>query len=139
MNAMPTPWLSGWSGRQGKILILGNIRSYIRAQGHREIVLSPLVVKLDDDNARSVTLGHQLTIVTAQVKKILRYGDDLQTGTFLRTGSALLRTPLQVADILRFIAPRQPRRLNVQVSRILQAAASDTPSIAGNYSFVSLK
>ncbi len=69
MNAMPTPWLSGWSGRQGKILILGNIRSYIRAQGHREIVLSPLVVKLDDDNARSVTLGHQLAIVTAQVKK----------------------------------------------------------------------
>jgi len=38
--------------------------------------------------------------------------------------------PVQVDDILRFAAPRRPRRLNVQVSRILGAATSDVQIIA---------
>ena len=49
---------------------------------------------------------------------------------FLQVGARRNASPLQVADILRFTAPRQPRRLYVQVSRILCAAASDALSIS---------
>ena len=78
MDFVPVAQLSRGSGRQGEVLILGDIRRDIRAEGHREVAPLALVAQPHDDDAGAVMLGHQLAAVSAQVEELLRNRHDLQ-------------------------------------------------------------
>ena len=55
---------------------------------------------------------------------------------FLAGGVRISADPLHVVDILHFAAPRQPRRLYVHVSRILDAAASDELIVSSRAGYI---